>query len=88
MHLLPQKGEDFRKEEEKKNYGDFLEAIIAARKEKETEELIADIVDVDGSKVDPDIHDILIEDNELFENDDITDEDKEFIRLLIEKTDF
>ena len=45
-------------------------------------------MDGDAGGTDPDIHDIFIEDNDIFENDYITDEGKEFIRSLIEKTDF
>ena len=62
--------------------------VKGVKKEKKKGELLEDIMDGDAGGTDPDIHDIFIEDNDIFENDYITDEGKEFIRSLIEKTDF
>ena len=38
--------------------------------------------------IDPEIQDLFIDDNNLFKNDDITDEDKKFILDLTDRTDF
>ena len=56
--------------------------------EEKIEETIEDIFKREKNNVDGKIEDIFIDDNEVFENDDITEDDKYFIRSLINKTNF
>ena len=56
--------------------------------EEKIEETIEDIFKREKNNVDGKIEDIFIDDNEAFENDDITEDDKYFIRSLINKTNF
>ena len=58
------------------------------RQETKIENTIDDVIDGDTASVDSKLKDIFIDDNKTFENDDITEDDKEFIRSLISKTNF
>ena len=58
------------------------------RQETKIENTIDDVIDGDTASVDSKLKDIFIDDNKIFENDDITEDDKEFIRSLISKTNF
>ena len=61
--------------------------VFEDKEEKEITDLF-DQIKENEEPVDPEIKDLFIDDNNLFENDDITDEDKNFIVDLIDKTDF
>ena len=56
--------------------------------EEKIDKTIDNIIEGDRNNVDGKIEDIFIDNNKIFENDDMTDEDKEFIRSLINKTNF
>ena len=56
--------------------------------EEKIEKTIEDIVKGKENNVDGKIEDIFIDDNEVFENDDMTEDDKQLIRSLTDKTNF
>ena len=62
---------------------DVVEPITT---EEKIEKTIEDIVKGEENNVDGKIEDIFIDDTEVFENDDMTEDDKQFIRSLIDKT--
>ena len=73
------------KQEEKYEIERILDSVES---EGEIGKTIEDIFNGEENNVDCKIEDIFIDDNEAFENDDITEEDKQFIRSLIDKTNF
>ena len=57
------------------------------KEEKEVIDLVNEIKE-NEAPIEPDIEDIFIDDNYLFENDDITKTDKKFMRELTDRADF
>ena len=45
-------------------------------------------IKIDKERIDPEIEDLFIDNNSLFRNDDITDDDEKFIMELIARTRF
>ena len=76
---------------------DFLDAMVGfnkveldASRDKEEKQVI-DLVDgikENEAPIEQDIEDLFIDDNDLFENDDIIQDHKKFIRELIDRADF
>ena len=62
--------------------------IDEIKTEEKIDKTIDNIIEGDRNNVDGKIENIIIDDNKILENDDMTDEDKEFIRSLINKTKF
>lgn len=60
--------------------------VSKLREDKKIEETIDEIVN--EKKIIPDTGDIFIDENNIFENDNIEEEDKKFILDLIDRTDF
>lgn len=60
--------------------------VSKLREDKKIEETIDEILN--EKKIIPDTGDIFIDENNIFENDNIEEEDKEFILDLIDRTDF
>lgn len=60
--------------------------VSKQREDKKIEETIDEILN--EKKIIPDTGDIFIDENNIFENDNIEEEDKKFILNLIDRTDF
>ena len=60
----------------------------AIKKEEKIENVTDDIVNGDVGGVEPKLEDVFIDDNEIFESDYMTEDDKNFVRSLIDKTIF
>ena len=94
--LVPKTAEQIEDEtQEDSKY--FLEIAVEFKRvdfkvfeDKEGKEImdLFDQIKENEKPVDPEIKDLFIDDNNLLENDDITDEDKNFIVDLIDKTNF
>ena len=68
---------------------DFLRGIIPLSEQEKNDRAIAQVLAEEMNQPgDVNIEDIFIDDNEAFYNDDMTENDKEYIKSLIDKTNF
>ena len=78
---------DRRREQEWLN--DFLRGITPPTEQEENDRAIAQVLAEEMNQPgDVNIEDIFVDDNETFYNNDMTENDKEYIKSLIEKTNF
>ena len=76
------------KEQEKNEIDKIMDGFEPIATEEKIEKTIEDIVKGKENNVDGKIEDIFIDDNEVFENDDMTEDNKQLIRSLTDKTNF
>ena len=68
----------------------FLQGIDEPTQQELNDKAIAQVLseETDNPQIDGKIEDIFIDDDEKFEKDNITEEDKEFIRNLLDKSNY
>ena len=74
--------------DEKNRVNEIFDGIDPITELEKNNIVIAKILAEQDPVLDGKIEDIFIDDNEAYGNDDMTKEDKEFIRTLIDKTNF
>ena len=68
---------------------DFLRGVDPPSEQEKNDSAIAEVLaDETEPTIDGKTENIFIDDNEVFDNDDMTETDKEYIQSLIDKTNF